>query len=671
LTGDGARAVTVDLSFTGHVFDVASGRQLAVFHPRYTGGVTCFALSPDGTVAAQCDAQSLQSLATPAALDLWDLRTGKLMHSLASSGVISSVGFNPDGRMFVFTSSGATTTRSTAALAQSEGKPGTFVYETHSGRLVISFPGAASAAAFGPSLEFPAVAYATVGDDLGHVYDFTSRVNHPLTGDTDVIESMRFNSAGTYVVTGSKDDTARVFDANTGGAAVEVLAGDTDRIRDAGFGLNGTSIATASEDGTTRLWASPTPRPSRTLPGSDAGAVTVAFTADSSRIVDVANPAEGAIRPGVGRILDARTLSVLARLRAPAGQSFAGAEPTRDGRFVATLSGRYDQRLRSVVPTAAESYDARTGRLLATVTATSPIAANLDYAGHTLATEGLDGNSNEWDLRTGRLLHHLRGTNIAVTGAFSRDGSQLAIAHYPTLPRSVGLSTTFGPVTIDVWDARTGRLRRRITGATLAPQEPGTTFYAPLNLAFSPDGRLLAFSGADPAVEVYDAHSVRLVATLAMSGLSGGSYAASLTFSPDGKLLAAGSASGTYLWRVPSLQSLDQFEQVSAGSSLPFVGAGFGVTAGFTADSRYLTTSGDSSVEAWDPADHLQLFKAFPAVQGALSPNATEFVTAGASGLALYPCDLCGGMKQLLALASRRTTRQLTASERASYLGQG
>ncbi len=42
----------------GHVFDVATGRQLASFHPRYRAGTSCLALSPNDAVVAQCDLKS-------------------------------------------------------------------------------------------------------------------------------------------------------------------------------------------------------------------------------------------------------------------------------------------------------------------------------------------------------------------------------------------------------------------------------------------------------------------------------------------------------------------------------------------------------------------------------------------------------------------------------------
>jgi WD40 repeat protein len=676
LTSDGARVVTVDVHSVGHVFDVASGRQLASFHPGYRAGTTCLALSPDDSVVAQCDAQSLGAQSAPGALDTWDAHTGQLLHSVASPSLIQTVAFSPDSRRYVFTTPVDLKVRrgtSAASLARAGGLDGTLVYDTRSGERVIAFPGAASAATFSPIVSIPELAYATTSDALGHVYSFLSGVNRPLTGNADRIDTLRFNHTGTEVVAGGADDTARVYDALTGGLAVEVLAGHLGPLVGASFGLDDTAIATASDDGTVRVWASPKPKPSVTLPatqlppGAGALAATSGFTADSRRIVS-------ASLNGQGEVLDAHGAAVLAHFAAPSGQGFAGAIASRDGRVVAALSGPLNGKGVIDHATVADLYDAGTGRLIATVapgTGGPLLNGALNHSGDTLVTVGANGASDEYDARTGRLLHHLPGSTPAGAAAFSQDGSQLAIVHYPTLPRAVTFATTFGPITIDLYNGRTGRHLRTIVGDTLTPQEPATSLYAPLTVAFSPAGARLAVSGADQGVELYAPQTGAGVKRLGIAGASGGSFVASLAFSPDGRLLAAGSVSGAYVWRLPAFAPLPVFQHIPAGSAPPFIGSGFGVSVGFTMDSRYLATSGDSALTAWDPTDHLQLFRADLVTRGAMNPGGTELVTVGLGGAALYPCDLCGGLSHLLEVAKRNTTRQLTPSEKATYLTQG
>jgi len=67
-----------------------------------------------------------------------------------------------------------------------------------------------------------------------------------------------------------------------------------------------------------------------------------------------------------------------------------------------------------------------------------------------------------------------------------------------------------------------------------------------MDLAFSPDGDLLAQAGGDGAIVLWD------VASLAPIGepLRAGSRVDSLAFSPDGETLASAGRDGTILWSV-------------------------------------------------------------------------------------------------------------------------
>ncbi|MBV9472161.1 MAG: hypothetical protein JO206_04265, partial [Solirubrobacterales bacterium] len=563
-----------------------------------------------------------------------------------------------------------------AAQAAASAKPGTLVFGTYTGRLELSFPNPASVASFSPGTSVPELAYATLGDDAVHVYNFGSRANLTLTGAGDVVDTLAFSGDGAYLIAAGRDNSARVYYAVTGGPAIETLAGHQNRILQAGFGRADELIATASDDGTARVWTGPTLVPEQMIPPqpgrADALAQTLTFSADGKQVLEAA-------ADGLGRLLDAHSLRVRSTFSAPAGQGFAGAAQSRDGRVVAALSGPYDPAkhvLRAF--TQAELYDSGSGRPIATLAPSPPaLLANaaLDYAGERLVTLELGGDADEWDARTGRRLGHLPGTNIAAAAAFSRDGARLAVVHYPRLPASVRFGTVFGPIAIDLFDARTGRLERTIQGDTLTPQVPGEKSYAPLTVAFSPNGKLLAVGGAAPDVRIYDPRTGSLVASLGLTGTSVGDYAYSLAFSPDGSLLAIGAAAGATVWRVPAsgggFQPLPAFEHVPPGDFPSVVGNGFGVSAGFTNDSRYLVTAGDTAIEAWDLTSHLQLFRASSVDRGSMSSASDELVTARGDGVALYSCDACGGLSRLLAVAKRDTTAQLTPAQRATYLKQG
>ena len=157
----------------------------SAFHPHYTAGANCFALSPNGRYVAQCDAPSFTGSSAPAALDVWSTTTGQLVRSVPTPTLIGSVAFSPDGTRFVYTitSPVLSAAASLATKTKATGVPGTFVYDTvgHGGP-VITFPGGATAAVFGPSVKYPTIVYATLSDHIAHVYQFASGRNIPLTG---------------------------------------------------------------------------------------------------------------------------------------------------------------------------------------------------------------------------------------------------------------------------------------------------------------------------------------------------------------------------------------------------------------------------------------------------------------------------------------------------------
>ena len=672
LTPDGSEAVAVETTSTGavsgRVFDVASGRLVSTFEPRFSGGATCFALSPTGTLAAQCDSQTTTNQNTKAALDIWNVQSGRLVRSVPSASLISSVAFNPDGSEYVFTNTGMTV-NTTGSLSAAEiaaqdnadaGAPSTFVYKTAAatGPPLIEFGGGpASAAAFGPSLGEPEVAYALLNPAEIELYNFAQHKSVTLLGPTDTINSLSFSRDGLFLVAGSQDKTARVFDTVYGGAAVEVLAGAEGGITSASFGMNDTRIATTSIDGTTRVWAGPLPRPTVTVPGIGIPSASVGFNADGTVVLNTT-------RAGQGEVLAASDLRVLSRFSAGPGLGFGGAALSADGRYVFAATGPYDTLTKRATPDSVFTFDAATGREIARMPATpaGPIIAAADLAGNRLVTIGATGIASEWDPRTGRLLHTLEASG-GVPGAvvFSRDGSQIAIVRYPNpLPTSVTIATSFGSPTVDLWSASSGHLIRAITADRInSTQIPGELPYAPLAAAFSPDDGTLAVAGGNQYIELYNTHTGALLKELATQGTTLGNYAVSLAYSPNGQLFAAGAGAGTYVWRLPGYQPLAPFQQEPVSEAPVVVGDGLGVTVGFTSDSSTMITQGATAiidtVQAWNPNLVLQL-ESLPATRGTLNPQGTQFVGVNSTGVSLYPCDLCGGLTHLTTLARTRIT---------------
>ena len=74
-----------------------------------------------------------------------------------------------------------------------------------------------------------------------------------LYGHRDGLSSASFSPDGSRIVTGSWDQTAKVWDARTGTALLE-LKGHTGAVNSVSFSPDGSRILTGSDDGTAKVW---------------------------------------------------------------------------------------------------------------------------------------------------------------------------------------------------------------------------------------------------------------------------------------------------------------------------------------------------------------------------------------------------------------------------------
>ncbi|KAF8592923.1 WD40 repeat-like protein, partial [Ceratobasidium sp. AG-I] len=76
----------------------------------------------------------------------------------------------------------------------------------------------------------------------------------PFEGHTSGVMSVGFSPDGTRIVSGSLDDTIRVWDARSGVLVTEPFEGHTSGVNSVGFSLDGTRIVSGSRDHTIRVW---------------------------------------------------------------------------------------------------------------------------------------------------------------------------------------------------------------------------------------------------------------------------------------------------------------------------------------------------------------------------------------------------------------------------------
>ena len=97
-------------------------------------------------------------------------------------------------------------------------------------------------------------------------------------------KSVALSADGTRIISGSNDNSVRVWDASTG-AELKVLNGHTDYVNSVAFSADGTRIFSCSDDKSVRVWDASTGAELKVLNGHTDWVNSVAFSADGTRII--------------------------------------------------------------------------------------------------------------------------------------------------------------------------------------------------------------------------------------------------------------------------------------------------------------------------------------------------------------------------------------------------
>jgi WD40 repeat protein len=111
-------------------------------------------------------------------------------------------------------------------------------------------------------------------------------IQNVLHGHSGHVNSVAFSPDGSRIVSGSLDDTIRLWDAETGDAIGKPLQGHSTTVYSVASSPDGSRIVSGSRDNTIRLWDAETSDAiGKPLEGHSSIASSVAFSPDGSRIV--------------------------------------------------------------------------------------------------------------------------------------------------------------------------------------------------------------------------------------------------------------------------------------------------------------------------------------------------------------------------------------------------
>ncbi|KAG9312565.1 WD40-repeat-containing domain protein [Chiua virens] len=381
-------------------------------------------------------------------------------------------------------------------------------------------------------------------------------VTTPLQGHTDSITSVAYSSDGKYIVSGSEDKTIRIWEATTGQPLKKSFTGHTESITSVAYSPNGRHVVSGSGDNTIRVWDVITGQcVSGPFQGHTEWVRTVAYSPDGRCI------ASGSYDNMI-RIWDASN-----------GQCMAGPLQGHKG-WVSSIAYSPDGR-----HIASSSWD-RTVRVWDTTTGQSvagPFHGHTWYVttvayspdGRYIVSGSGDKTLRVWDATSGQCVAgpFQRHTDFISAVAYSPDGRHFVSGSFD--------------MTVRIWTASAGQ-------AMAGPSKGHTKSVT--SVAYAPSGRHFVSASWDMSIQVWDVTTGHCVT----SSSQGHTHTiTSITYSPDGRHIASGSWDGTIrVWDPTTGQSVMG----------PLQGHTWYITCvAYSPDGKHIVSgSGDKTIRIWD-----------------------------------------------------------------------
>jgi WD40 repeat protein len=389
---------------------------------------------------------------------------------------------------------------------------------------------------------------------------------------TGSIQRLVFTPDGRTLASGGDDAAIRLWDVSTG-KHLQTLSCQSSAVYALAWSPDGGLLASGSFDGSIQLWemqgiqAAQSCTATRILRGHSGLVWSVAFAPDGRTL------ASGSFDRTV-KLWDMESLEVRETLVGHTAPVNAVAW-SPDGSLLA--SGSRDQMI--------WLWDVERGSYRTALHGHAAVVHDLAFTpdSRSLLSGSEDGTLRVWDVERGQCARVIQGYAVTLYDvAWSPAGPSSSPG------RGSRLASAGSDTLVTIWESD-GRTPPRLLR--------GHSWMA-YGVAWSSDGRLLASSGLDNAVQVWDATTETVVQTLRDPNHFDTSFFG-IEWSPDGRFLAGG-----------SYQQEVQVWEVSTGTRR-WVGRGQPTTirrVAWSPDGRRLASCGyDGSVILWEPSDGTQL----------------------------------------------------------------
>jgi WD40 repeat protein len=342
------------------------------------------------------------------------------------------------------------------------------------------------------------------------IWDFAGRRRNSLSGHTDRVSALKFDTIAGILISASRDSTARIWHLGNSGATA-VLRGHKGTVNSAAFSPDSKRAVTSSDDTSAIVWNVESAEAEVRLLGHKAAVLGAVFDSTGSK--------------------------------------------------VATFSEDQTARI----------WDATSGQLLVTLSGHGGPISSIAFCplGDCLVTGGRDGIARIWNAQSGKLRSELKGhTQPIMKVSITSSGKLAATASRDGSVRLWELETgskllTLGGHTGDIFDVAFGHndeslvtaSRDRTARTWRVPAPTTTTSRINLRTAFrsidlTRDGKFLALGTSDGSVRLVERGLQRQIADARM----GKEAVSLLAFDHAGLRLLAGAADGTIsVYSVPSL----------------------------------------------------------------------------------------------------------------------